>query len=129
MIDYDIDPARQAIADSWPNSLDDSLARQDWGWAPAFDLDAMTADMLEHLAGRTVPETVPAAERSPALTKGARMPSDRLDEVLRGQVADIDRRGASKRGESVITAVDACHRRPEVRATTSRARRREGSCG
>jgi nucleoside-diphosphate-sugar epimerase len=49
VIDYEIDPERQAIADSWPRSLDDSAARADWGWAPAFDLAAMTRDMLERL--------------------------------------------------------------------------------
>ncbi len=38
---------RQEIADSWPNSLDDTAAREDWGWKPDYDLDAMTADMLE----------------------------------------------------------------------------------
>ncbi|MFZ4400025.1 MAG: NAD-dependent epimerase/dehydratase family protein [Bacteroidales bacterium] len=37
---------RQAIADSWPNSIDDSCAREEWGWQPAFDLDSMTQDML-----------------------------------------------------------------------------------
>ncbi len=48
-IDYDVDPVRQAIADSWPNSLDDSAAREEWGWDPKYDLDAMTEDMLEKL--------------------------------------------------------------------------------
>lgn len=48
-IDYDIDPVRQAIADSWPHSLDDSAAREDWGFAPRFDLAAMTTDMLARL--------------------------------------------------------------------------------
>lgn len=40
---------RQAIADSWPNSIDDSEARNDWGWMPSYDLDAMTKDMLHNL--------------------------------------------------------------------------------
>ncbi len=46
---YDVDPLKQAIADSWPDSLDDTCAREEWGWSPRFDLDAMTADMLEKL--------------------------------------------------------------------------------
>ena len=41
---------RQAIADSWPRSIDDSAAREEWGWRPAWDLSSMTADMLERLS-------------------------------------------------------------------------------
>lgn len=40
---------RQQIADTWPNSIDDSVARADWNWRPQYDLAAMTKDMLEHL--------------------------------------------------------------------------------
>lgn len=40
---------RQAIADSWPRTIDDSAAREEWGWEPQYDLAAMTADMLEKL--------------------------------------------------------------------------------
>ncbi|MCH9036244.1 MAG: NAD-dependent epimerase/dehydratase family protein [Chloroflexi bacterium] len=48
-MDYDIDPLRQAIADSWPDSLDDSIARREWGWNPRYDLDSMVEDMFENL--------------------------------------------------------------------------------
>jgi len=40
---------RQAIADSWPRSIDDGPARRDWKWSPKFDIDSMTADMFHHL--------------------------------------------------------------------------------
>ena len=40
---------RQAIADSWPQSIDDSRAHEDWGWQPNYDLDKMTAVMLENI--------------------------------------------------------------------------------
>lgn len=47
---YDVDPLKQGIAESWPDMMDDSCARREWDWKPAYDLDAMTKDMLEHLA-------------------------------------------------------------------------------
>ncbi len=43
---------RQAIADSWPNSINDLAAREEWGWKPQWNLDAMTEDMLKHLKER-----------------------------------------------------------------------------
>lgn len=42
---------RQSIADSWPKSINDSVARIDWGWEPSFGLEEMTADILKHLPG------------------------------------------------------------------------------
>jgi len=48
---YDPD-FRQQIADSWPRSIDDSAAREEWGWKPQYDLSAMVADMLEKLGRR-----------------------------------------------------------------------------
>ena len=46
---YEVDPVRQAIADSWPDNMDDSCARAEWGWKPHYDLDSMSRDMIEHL--------------------------------------------------------------------------------
>ena len=49
-IRYEVDPMRQAIADSWPRRLDDRAARTEWGWAPRYDLPALVAEMLEKLS-------------------------------------------------------------------------------
>jgi nucleoside-diphosphate-sugar epimerase len=54
-IDYAIDPVRQSIADSWPESLDARTATEDWGFAPHFDLAAMTTDMLARLRAKFAP--------------------------------------------------------------------------
>lgn len=51
-MDYNVDPIRQAIADSWPNSLDDSAAREEWGWNPKYDLTLMTKDMIDKLSAK-----------------------------------------------------------------------------
>ena len=51
-MDYDVDPIRQGIADSWPNSLDDSAAKAEWGFKAEYDLDKMTKDMLDNLEKR-----------------------------------------------------------------------------
>lgn len=49
---YQIDPVRQAIAESWPRHMDDSVARREWDWQPQFDLDATVEDMLQNLRSR-----------------------------------------------------------------------------
>ena len=51
-MDYDVDPVKQKIADSWPNSLDDSAARIEWGWEPKYDLDSMAKDMIDNLKNK-----------------------------------------------------------------------------
>ena len=54
-IQYEVDPMRQAIADSWPCSIDDSAARAEWDWAPRYDIAAMTKDMLDKLGAKLKP--------------------------------------------------------------------------
>lgn len=51
-MDYDVDPVKKEIAESWPNSLDDTCAREEWGWKPEWDLSRMTDDMLEHIRAK-----------------------------------------------------------------------------
>jgi nucleoside-diphosphate-sugar epimerase len=51
-MEYRVDPMRQRIADSWPNYMDDSAAREEWDWKPDYDLAAMTADMIRVLGLR-----------------------------------------------------------------------------
>jgi nucleoside-diphosphate-sugar epimerase len=46
---YDVDPLKQSIAESWPDQMDDSCARREWGWQHEYNLPAMTKDMLEKL--------------------------------------------------------------------------------
>lgn len=48
-MEYKPEPIKQAIANSWPNSLDDSCARNEWGWNPKYDLDKMSVDMIDSL--------------------------------------------------------------------------------
>lgn len=51
---YDIDPMKDAISEGWPNSLDDTVAREEWGWNPKWDMDAMIEDMLKALRNRLI---------------------------------------------------------------------------
>lgn len=46
---YDVDPVRQAIANSWPDNIDATAAKEEWGFSYKYDLDAMTKDMLQTL--------------------------------------------------------------------------------
>lgn len=46
---YDVDPVRQSIADSWPNAIDASAAKEEWGFKAEYDLAKMTEDMLNKL--------------------------------------------------------------------------------
>jgi nucleoside-diphosphate-sugar epimerase len=49
-MDYEVDPVKKAIAETWPNSMNDSAAREEWGWEPEYDLESMTKDMIEVLS-------------------------------------------------------------------------------
>lgn len=49
---YEVDPVRQAIAESWPDKMDDSCARTEWDWAPSYDLESMTVDMIKALKAK-----------------------------------------------------------------------------
>jgi len=72
-IAYDVDPVRQGIADSWPNSLDDSCAKKEWGWKPKYTLESMTKDMLQKLSEKLdipLPDTAESG-RGKARTKTA----------------------------------------------------------
>lgn len=51
-ISYNVDPVRQAIAESWPNSIDASAAKEEWGFEAKFDLEKMTVDMIEKLSSK-----------------------------------------------------------------------------
>ncbi len=48
-VEYKIDEMRQRIADSWPDTIDDSEARKDWNWNHRYSIDSMTQDMLAKL--------------------------------------------------------------------------------
>lgn len=51
-IEYDVDPVKQSIANSWPNKMDDTAAREEWDWEPEYDLESMTVDMIAKLKAK-----------------------------------------------------------------------------
>jgi nucleoside-diphosphate-sugar epimerase len=61
---YEVDPLRQSIAESWPRRLDDSAAHEEWGWRAEYDLESMTADMLQQLS-RKLERSTAAASAEP----------------------------------------------------------------
>jgi len=75
-IDYAPD-FRQEIAATWPQRLDDSAARRDWGWRPVFDLDGMTADMLANLTPQV------SAERSAKIALDIKSAAAKRDEMMK----------------------------------------------
>lgn len=52
VMEYDVDPLKQSIAESWPDRMDDTCARNEWNWKPSYDLEGMTVDMLTKLKER-----------------------------------------------------------------------------
>lgn len=52
-MDYEVDEVKQKIAESWPNSIDDTIARKEWGWKPEYDISTMTSDMIKQLTHKT----------------------------------------------------------------------------
>lgn len=54
VMEYEIDPLRQSIAESWPDNMCDDAAREDWGWGEVYDLQAMTDDMLKNIRNREI---------------------------------------------------------------------------
>jgi nucleoside-diphosphate-sugar epimerase len=62
-IEYKVDPVRQAIADSWPRSMDDSAAREEWDWRPTFELAAMIDDMLDKLSKKLLAHRAGGGEK------------------------------------------------------------------
>ena len=52
---YEVDPVRESIAQSWPDRMDDRCARAEWGWAPRYDLETMTKDMIVNLKKKLQP--------------------------------------------------------------------------
>src|ERR1700694_4200212 len=99
-IDYKVDPVRQSIADSWPRSLDDSAAREDWDWSPRFDIKTMTADMLSRsLEKRWVRKGTGPADSE------AFMPTSKLNDVLAKRLETLGQENRLKGIESVICGV------------------------
>jgi nucleoside-diphosphate-sugar epimerase len=60
-LDYLVDDGKQRIADTWPNSMDDSCARAEWNWKPEWDLESMTTDMLKAIKEKNAKEELKTA--------------------------------------------------------------------
>ncbi|MFA5974148.1 MAG: NAD-dependent epimerase/dehydratase family protein [Lentimicrobiaceae bacterium] len=58
VMNYNVEPLKQGIANSWPNSMDDSCAREEWGWKPGWNLESMTLDMLQAIREKKAKELI-----------------------------------------------------------------------
>ncbi|WP_027108254.1 L-threonine 3-dehydrogenase [Lacticigenium naphthae] len=58
ILEYDVDPVRQGIADSWPNAIDTSVAQREWNFSPSYNLEKMTDDMLTQLNKKGISENI-----------------------------------------------------------------------
>ncbi len=125
-VDYEIDPVRQAIADSWPRSLDDSAAHADWGFAPRYDLEAMTKDMLARLQDKLAARA--AARRRTGLGRRSAMPTGRLTPLLEAKLDELGGSGRLKGAESVTLRGGAAGKPARARAFSSRAEATRRSC-
>ena len=72
-MEYAPDPLKQSIADSWPDSMDDSCARAEWDWKPEYDLESMTRDMISKLKVKLSLYRLPQSTRKRCLTKSFSM--------------------------------------------------------
>lgn len=95
-MDYKIDPVRQAIAESWPNKMDDLCAREEWGWYPEYDLLKMAQDMIKILSKRLCEKNSQGKEKIGM--------SKKIKEDLEKTLEELKKQGTYKTERIITTA-------------------------